>query len=140
MALSASRLRPLWRQKCIVTPLQVPACHFASQVSPQPPPAFPTIEKCPSPNCLCEPTPQGLDIDHEKPLSGSMPAYTEHVIICTGKDDWKSRIEDEKNPNLANGLKTLLRPRGRGLKGLVQPQGRLYDVCPAKSNLCSEKR
>lgn len=41
-----------------------------------------------------------------------MAPYAEQVIICTGKDDWSSKIEDENSgDNLANDLKELL---GRG--------------------------
>lgn len=41
-----------------------------------------------------------------------MAAYAEQVLICTGKDDWLSRIEDENSgDNLAADIKELL---GRG--------------------------
>ncbi len=63
--------------------------------------------------------PEGLEIDHSKPLNGSMAPYSEQVLICTGKLDWKSRIEDENDgDNLAADLKELL---GRG--------GIYRDVC-----------
>jgi hypothetical protein len=56
--------------------------------------------------------PEGLDIDHSKPLNGTMAAYAEQVLICTGKEDWVSKIEDENDgDNLAADLKELL---GRG--------------------------
>jgi hypothetical protein len=56
--------------------------------------------------------PEGLEIDHSKPLNGSMAPYAEQVLICTGQRDWKSRIEDENDGvNLAADLKELL---GRG--------------------------
>lgn len=38
--------------------------------------------------------PEGLAIDHEKQLKGTMPPYAQHVVIRTGRDDWESRIED----------------------------------------------
>lgn len=48
-----------------------------------------------------------------------MAAYDEQVLICTGKDDWVSRIEEENSgDNLAADLKELL---GRG--------GVYSDVC-----------
>lgn len=48
-----------------------------------------------------------------------MAAYTEQVLICTGKDDWVSRIEEENSgDNLAADLKELM---GRG--------GVFFDVC-----------
>lgn len=63
--------------------------------------------------------PEGLEIDHEKSLNGTMAAYAEQVLICTGKDDWMSRIEDENaGDNLAADIKELL---GRG--------GVYRDVC-----------
>lgn len=59
-----------------------------------------------------------MGIDHEKPLSGTTPPYRQHVVICTGRDDWASRIEKEEGPNLA-----------KGLKELVGPKGEFHDVC-----------
>jgi hypothetical protein len=56
--------------------------------------------------------PDGLAIDHTKPLNGTMAPYAEQVLICTGKDDWSSRIEEENaGDNLAADLKELV---GRG--------------------------
>jgi hypothetical protein len=45
--------------------------------------------------------------------------YSEHVLICTGKDDWSSRIEDEEG---------LSGDFVRALKGVVGKGGRLFDV------------
>jgi hypothetical protein len=57
--------------------------------------------------------PEGLEIDHTRPLNGTMPNYAEQVLICTGKSDWKSRIEEENGgDNLAADLKELLGIRG----------------------------
>ncbi len=47
-----------------------------------------------------------------------MAPYAKHVVISTGKSDWKSKIEDEEGPNLA-----------RKLKALLGPKGRFHDVC-----------
>jgi hypothetical protein len=56
--------------------------------------------------------PEGREIDHNKNLNGSMAAYAEQVLICTGKDDWTSRIEEENSgDNLAADIKELM---GRG--------------------------
>ena len=45
-------------------------------------------------------------------MNGVMAGYAEHVLICTGKDDWASRIEDDDGgDNLAADLKELI---GRG--------------------------
>ncbi|CAD6439397.1 040c3b90-2891-45e8-84f2-d47d682969fe [Sclerotinia trifoliorum] len=79
------------------------------------PPSFPTIPECPSPTCSCAENPkmpEGLEIDHSKPLNGTMAAYAEQVLICTGKSDWPSRIEeDNSGDNLAADIKELM---GRG--------------------------
>lgn len=107
-------LRPLWRQ-----PYR--ARCFATARPPKPPP-FPTVSSCPSPTCGCAATPtypDGLEIDRKSPLNGVISGYAEQVIICTGKDDWSSRIEDENSgDNLAADLKELF---GRG--------GQYTDVC-----------
>jgi len=56
--------------------------------------------------------PEGLEIDHAKSLNGTMAAYAEQVLVCTGKDDWVSRIEEENSgDNLAADIKELI---GRG--------------------------
>lgn len=77
--------------------------------------SLPTVPACPEPSCGCAampPMPKGLPIDRESPLKGVMPAYAEQVLICTGQDDWSSRIEDENSgDNLAADLKELF---GRG--------------------------
>jgi hypothetical protein len=69
--------------------------------------------------------PDSLAIDHSKPLNGTMAPYAEQVLICTGKDDWSSRIEEENaGDNLAADLKELV---GRG--------GMYSDVFPHPSDL-----
>ncbi|KAM0813561.1 putative Sucraseferredoxin-like protein [Seiridium cardinale] len=74
-----------------------------------------TIANCPEPTCDCAETPampEGLDIDHKGKLNGLISNYAEQVLICTGKDDWPSRIEeDNSGDNLAADLKELI---GRG--------------------------
>lgn len=59
--------------------------------------------------------PEGLPIDHEQALNGTMAAYAQQLIVCTGQRDWTSRIEDDGNDqgwgNLVRGLKQLM---GRG--------------------------
>lgn len=78
-------------------------------------PAFPTVPACPTPTCECAATPampDGLEIDHKGKLNGLISNYSEQVLICTGKDDWPSRIEeDNSGDNLAADLKELF---GRG--------------------------
>jgi len=94
---------------------------FLRTKAPQPPP-FPTTATCPSPTCACAPTPElpeGFEIDHKAPLNGLISSYAQHVLVCTGKDDWPSKIEeDNSGDNLAADLKELL---GRG--------GNYNDVC-----------
>ncbi|KAB5563008.1 Sucrase/ferredoxin-like-domain-containing protein [Coniochaeta sp. 2T2.1] len=80
-----------------------------------PPPSFPVVQSCPSPTCQCAPTPampEGLHIDHKTNLNGLISNYAQHVLVCTGKDDWPSKIEeDNSGDNLAADLKELI---GRG--------------------------
>ncbi|TWU72103.1 hypothetical protein ED733_001308 [Metarhizium rileyi] len=81
------------------------------------PPPFPTVSSCPSPTCACAstpPMPEGLDIDYKSDLNGAIAGYAEHVLVCTGRGDWTSRIEDEcDGDNLAADLKELFGRGGR---------------------------
>ncbi|KAF7957425.1 hypothetical protein EAE96_003010 [Botrytis aclada] len=103
--------RPIWRTSSLRHTL--PSSRHISQTYKPPP--FPTIPICPSPTCSCAENPQmpkGFEIDHSKPLNGTMAAYAEQVLICTGKPDWPSRIEEENSgDNLAADIKELM---GRG--------------------------
>ena len=78
-------------------------------------PSFPTTPTCPAPTCACAPTPElppNLPIDHKAPLNGLISNYAQHVLICTGKNDWPSRIEEDNGgDNLAADLRELV---GRG--------------------------
>ena len=92
--------------------------------------SFSVIEKCPAPTCVCAKMPTDLDIDYKKPLRGTMPHYTRHVVIHTAQNDWESRIEDgaigrgrEKSVNLA-----------RELKELIGPKGKYHNVCRSLVN------
>ncbi|GAB1314911.1 Altered inheritance of mitochondria protein 32 [Madurella fahalii] len=80
-------------------------------------PPFPTTPTCPSPTCPCAPTPEmppGFEIDHKAPINGLISNYAQHVLVCTGKDDWPSRIEEDNGgDNLAADLRELV---GRGGK------------------------
>ncbi|KAK4138626.1 Sucraseferredoxin-like protein [Trichocladium antarcticum] len=79
--------------------------------------SFPTTPTCPAPTCACAPTPElppGLPIDHKAPLHGLISNYAQHVLVCTAKDDWPSRIVDDNGgDNLAADLSELV---GRGGK------------------------
>ncbi|KAI1391447.1 FMI1 protein [Hypoxylon trugodes] len=74
-----------------------------------------TVPTCPEPTCNCADTPSmpwGQGIDKNGNLNGLIAAYAQQVLICTGKDDWASRIEeDNSGDNLAADLKELV---GRG--------------------------
>ena len=78
---------------------------------------LPTIATCPSPTCGCAETPampEGLDIDRDGKLNGVITGYAEHVLVCTGQDDWPSKIEeDHGGDNLAADLKELFGRGGR---------------------------
>ncbi|KAF2729330.1 hypothetical protein EJ04DRAFT_502512 [Polyplosphaeria fusca] len=81
--------------------------------APRSSPSTPTIPytwTCPSPTCSCAPAPQDLDIDRKTPLLNTMPAHSQHLLICTGNSDWTSRIEDEPTPSGAfiRGLKSII--------------------------------
>lgn len=88
---------------------------FASRPTPPRPAPFPTVETCPSPTCGCAPMPafpDGLEIDRAAPMNGVVAAYAEQVLVCTGRDDWASRIEDDEGgDNFAADMK---RAFGRG--------------------------
>ncbi|KAL2863004.1 sucrase/ferredoxin-like domain-containing protein [Aspergillus lucknowensis] len=82
------------------------------------PPPFPVTKTCPDARCSCPPTPsmpEGLSLENDHPLSGTMAAYGQQIVICTGQRDWTSRIEDDGKDKswgeLVRGLKGLL---GRG--------------------------
>ena len=92
---------------------------------------LPMTAECPAPTCDCGEMPTGLDIDNKKPLRGTMPRYSRHILIHTGQDDWESRIEegtigkeDRKGVNLA-----------RELKVLTGPKGKYHDVCTGQMDL-----
>ncbi|OBT50809.1 hypothetical protein VE04_08938 [Pseudogymnoascus sp. 24MN13] len=56
--------------------------------------------------------PEGLEIDHSKPLNGTMAPYAEQLLVCTGQPDWLSRVEEENaGDNLVADVKALV---GRG--------------------------
>lgn len=74
------------------------------------------LETCPDPTCPCSSMPPlDQEIDYKRPLT--MSAYSQHLIISTGKNDWKSRIEDERDNGTSWGqitgdFKTLLGRKG----------------------------
>ncbi|SPN98943.1 related to sucrase/ferredoxin-like family protein Fmi1 [Cephalotrichum gorgonifer] len=75
----------------------------------------PHVDKCPEPQCACEPAPGDLEIDRKGNLRGAFVPYAQHVLVCTGKDDWASRVEEEEGAagDVVRGLKGVF---GRGGK------------------------
>lgn len=87
-------------------------------------PPFPTIPGCPDPTCTCAPTPpmpEGLPIDHSRPLNATMAPYTQQVLIATGQADWSSRIEED-------GVEKSWGSLVRGLKDMFGRGGKYADV------------
>ncbi|OIW30070.1 hypothetical protein CONLIGDRAFT_597060 [Coniochaeta ligniaria NRRL 30616] len=115
ITIPARLLRPCARpisSSTFTNPLRPPP---AARFYTTKPPPFPVVPTCPSPTCQCAPTPampEGLEIDHKTNLNGLISNYAQHVLVCTGKDDWPSKIEDDNSgDNLAADLKELI---GRG--------------------------
>jgi hypothetical protein len=106
-------------------PLHISTRTFARLRIPVPivplsPVPIPQTPQCPPPTfppCACDPP--DLDIDRTTPLLGTMPRYSKHIVISTGKHDWASRVElDPSDNELAGRLKALLKKRGNvGLLG-----------------------
>lgn len=65
--------------------------------------------------------PENLGIEKEQNINGSMAAYAEQVLISTGRDDWKSKIEDDEGTPATELV--------RQLKGLMGRGGKYSDVC-----------
>ncbi|KAK5627377.1 hypothetical protein RRF57_003092 [Xylaria bambusicola] len=105
----------LLRQLARTMPRPTPWSGRTPRFSPAPTRSLNTVPRCPSPTCDCAETPkmpEGLPIDYDGKLSGLISNYAEQVLICTGRNDWPSRIEEENSgDNLAADLKELL---GRG--------------------------
>ena len=106
-------IRPKWRPSCLrpFNALHLQALTLRNLTQLRLPLDLPTtsIEGCPPSECSCAATPEDLDIDHEKPLAGTIPYYDQHVVIDTGEVSWPSRIEDSEEPNLAATLKGLIK-------------------------------
>lgn len=102
---------------------------------PSTPPPVPMIEKCPSPTCQCRETPAGLDIERETDLNGSMAAYAEQLLLCTGKEDWKSKTEDEEDAVLLRQLRKYLVRGGKYVD--VRGWNRFLRSCILDTDTCS---
>jgi hypothetical protein len=57
--------------------------------------------------------PDGLDIEREQNINGSMAAYAEQILVSTGRNDWKSRIERDDEAVFVRQLKSFLGRRGK---------------------------
>lgn len=84
---------------------------------PRTTPSFPTIESCPPSTCSCRPIPSfpdGLEIDRETDLNGTMAPYYEQILVCTGRDDWPSKVEDSEGVEgpVMKSLREGLGPKG----------------------------
>ncbi|KAL2828292.1 Sucrase/ferredoxin-like-domain-containing protein [Aspergillus cavernicola] len=109
---TSGAIRGLSSSNCLSKPRRIPL---------DIPPPFPVTKTCSEPRCSCPPTPsmpEGLPLDHDHPLSGTMAAYAQQIVICTGQRDWTSRIEDDgKGQSWGEVV--------RGVKGLMG-RGGLY--------------
>lgn len=74
--------------------------------------------------------PEGFPIDYEQPLNGTMTAYSQQIVVCTGQKDWTSRIEDDGEGEGWGGLV-------RGLRQLMLRRGRYADVRSVYSTIKS---
>lgn len=73
------------------------------------------IERCPEARCGCRSTPDGLEIDRDSKMTFS--PYRQHIVVCTGQNDWASKIELDVNTSpLTRHLKALLGPQGKRSK------------------------
>ncbi|KAJ5570310.1 uncharacterized protein N7459_009740 [Penicillium hispanicum] len=105
------------------------------------PPPFPVIKSCPEPACDCPSAPsmpEGLPIDHDQALNGTMAAYAQQILICTGQRDWTSRIENDGEGqawgDLVRGLKRLMGRGGPYLDPFNNVLVTNSSVAPATSN------
>lgn len=118
---SLPRHVPLIKSRVLGTGLHTHT--FIRSISSSSPP-FPTIPTCPDPTCSCAPTPpmpEGLPIDHSRPLNATMAAYTQQVLIATGQADWSSRIEED---GIGESWGTFVRE----LKDIFGREGKYADV------------
>jgi len=121
------RLRPSPRSRSLLQPSTYASFHTTTHRSqPRQPPSssstrtFPTVEECPAPMCECSPVPD-LEIDRKGKLAGVFVPYVEQVLVCTGRDDWASRVEEDEGVD--GGGEVL-----RGFKRLFGRGGKFADV------------
>lgn len=83
------------------------------------PRVVPHVGSCPEPSCACEPPPPGLEIDRESRLRGVFVPYKEQVLVCSGRADWASKVEEEEG---------VVGDVVRALKGMFGKGGQFRDV------------
>jgi hypothetical protein len=113
--LSLSTLKTQWLPRGLLS-LYCRNARRAYAIRPEQP-SFPTVPSCPSPTCSCSAEipelPSNLAIDHTTKLNGTMAPYAEQVLLCTGKDDWASKIvEENSGDNVAAQFDRLLGRNG----------------------------
>lgn len=84
---------------------------------------YPTIATCPPSSCPCAAMPRDLDIDRVQDMKGSTQQYAHHVLIRTGRDWWKNKIEDEGMEGVTGGPNF-----AKSLQQLVGKGGKFYNV------------
>ncbi|KAI1615822.1 Sucraseferredoxin-like protein [Exophiala viscosa] len=110
-------LRPSVRH--LLRPLRSRVRSSAASISSRPPP-FPVVPTCPDPTCPCSAMPEGLEIDRKNVLNGTMSPHAQHLVVSSGRSDWTSKIEDEKE-TAAWGRFTA------DIKGLLGRGGEFHD-------------
>ena len=75
--------------------------------------------------------PEGLDIEREQNISGSIASYAEQILISTGRSDWPSKIEEESS---AEGAFV------RQLRNFLLRGGKYVDVGAHSSELYGPSR
>jgi hypothetical protein len=81
---------------------------------------IPYTPTCPPDTCRCGPVQvPPLDIDRKTPLLNTMAHYAQHVVVCSEKADWSSRIDDEEGKS-GDFI--------RGMKGVIGRGGKRFDV------------
>ena len=103
-SLSTSSVRPLAAR--IPVPTAATLTPTATPTSRRKPVTVAPLTAPTTAPCACDPS--GLDIDRDTPLLGTMPRYSTHVVVSTGRNDWSSRIEFDASAAAAV-LKRLLR-------------------------------
>ena len=94
--------------------------------------SVPTTPHCPAPTCTCAATPDPpvdadgkvLEINRDVPLKNTLAPFQHQVLLCTGRDDWPSRIEDEpgsghSGKNVAWQLRDYLNNHVEACVGLI---------------------